>query len=95
MAVCLVSGSSRALLVVGFVNFGVFVMPPHQPLTAVVLDIGHAYTKVGFASESAPRAIIPTVVKIRGKFLYRNMFLFLANSLLRFYLSHHVDNIDI
>lgn len=42
-------------------------MPPHQPLTAVVIDIGHAYTKVGFASESAPRAIIPTVLKVRGK----------------------------
>ncbi len=27
---------------------------------AVVLDVGHALTKVGYAGEAAPRAIVPS-----------------------------------
>nr|XP_039251863.1 actin-related protein 10-like [Styela clava] len=41
-------------------------MPLYQTLFAVVLDIGQAYTKVGFAGESSPRAIIPTSLKTEG-----------------------------
>ncbi len=32
---------------------------------AVVLDIGRAYTKVGYAGEAAPRAVVPTPVELR------------------------------
>lgn len=32
---------------------------------AVVLDMGLAYTKVGYAGEAAPRAIVPTPVDVR------------------------------
>ncbi|UJR08550.1 hypothetical protein I4U23_012811 [Adineta vaga] len=35
--------------------------------TAVVIDIGHAYTKCGFAGNSSPRHIVPTTITIRGK----------------------------
>ncbi|CAF0796461.1 unnamed protein product [Adineta ricciae] len=35
--------------------------------TAVVIDIGHAYTKCGFAGNSSPRHIVPTTVSIRGE----------------------------
>ncbi|CAF0902455.1 unnamed protein product [Adineta steineri] len=35
--------------------------------TAVVIDIGHAYTKCGFAGNASPRHIVPTTVTIRGK----------------------------
>ncbi|XP_070576671.1 actin-related protein 10-like [Ptychodera flava] len=31
--------------------------------TAVILDIGAAYTKIGFAGESSPRSIIPSEIK--------------------------------
>ncbi|CAF3568775.1 unnamed protein product [Rotaria socialis] len=34
--------------------------------TAVIIDIGHAYTKCGSAGNSAPRHIIPTTVTING-----------------------------
>jgi actin-related protein 10 len=34
--------------------------------TAVVIDIGHAYTKCGFAGNSSPRHIVPTTVTIHG-----------------------------
>lgn len=42
-------------------------MPLYHTLTPVVLDIGQAYTKIGFATEPAPRAIIPTTLKSFGK----------------------------
>lgn len=34
---------------------------------AIVLEIGSAYTKCGFASESAPRHVIPSTVTRNGK----------------------------
>jgi len=38
----------------------------NETLPVVVLDIGDAYTKVGFAGESEPRAIIPTIIETIG-----------------------------
>ncbi|CAM4972718.1 unnamed protein product [Rotaria socialis] len=35
--------------------------------TVIVIDIGQAYTKCGFAGDSSPRHIIPTTVTIDGK----------------------------
>lgn len=45
----------------------------HQP--AVILDIGHAYTKCGFSGESAPLSIIPTrlVTKQRNIYDYNDL----------------------
>ena len=39
----------------------------NETLPVVVLDIGDAYTKVGFAGESEPRAIIPTIIETIGE----------------------------
>ena len=33
----------------------------------VVLDIGESYTKLGFASESSPRSVIPTTIQQVGR----------------------------
>ncbi|KAI2571403.1 actin related protein 10 [Homo sapiens] len=34
--------------------------------TAVVIDLGEAFTKCGFAGETGPRCIIPSVIKRAG-----------------------------
>ena len=39
-------------------------------LNPVVLDIGEAYTKLGFAGENEPRSVIPTAIQEIGKFMY-------------------------
>ena len=35
----------------------------------VVLDIGEAYTKLGFAGENEPRSVIPTAIQKVGKII--------------------------
>jgi len=44
------------------------------PDNPVVLDIGEAYTKLGFAGEAEPRAVIPTAVEEVGKLYILHVF---------------------
>lgn len=43
---------------------------PFADKPAIIIDIGEAYTKCGFAGESAPHAILPTQVTLNSKHHY-------------------------
>ncbi|CAF0719046.1 unnamed protein product [Brachionus calyciflorus] len=47
-------------------------LEPFGDKPAIIIDIGHAYTKCGYSAEPAPHAIIPTQVSQKKIFDYKN-----------------------